>query len=81
MVYKKGECMTGMDSDRSVCIETRDMLIEVHTDVKYIREELERTREKVDKLDERIRKVELVLLPAVFVLSVASSSVLKLLKP
>lgn len=45
--------------------ETRDKIIETHTDIKHICTELESGRKQFKQLDTRIRRIELWFLPLV----------------
>ena len=61
--------------------ETRDKIIETHTDIKYILQELEEGRDQFDKHESRIRRIETLFLPILVVLSIFGNKVMTWVKP
>jgi len=65
-----------MDLDQ----ETRDKIIETHTNVAHIINDLENGKEQFKKLDTRIRRIENLFLPVVTLLALFANKVWTWLK-
>ena len=57
--------------------DTRDKIIETHTDIKHILNELEDGREQFKQLDKRLRRVENLFLPLLGIMSLFAHKIMK----
>ena len=59
--------------------DTRDKIIETHTRVEIIGNELIAGKKQFEKLDRRIRKIETIFLPVVLIIGVSANKIMELL--
>lgn len=57
--------------------DTRDKIIETHTEIKHIRNELAIGRKRFDKHEMRIRRIENLFLPILLIMSVFAHKIMK----
>ena len=61
-------------------LETRDKIVETHTDIKHILTELKESRDQFKNIDKRLRRVENLFLPILGFMSLFAHKLMTWLK-